>query len=79
MLEAHPEVLESPPSSIVLGELADSSLNFCVRPWINSQNYLRLQLELVEAIKKKLDEENIVVPFPQQDVHFISSSEVNLN
>lgn len=73
VLEQNSEVYREPAPIIAVGELADSSVNFYVRPWVKSEDYLRLKLQLTEAIKRKLDEENISIPFPQRDVHLISS------
>jgi small conductance mechanosensitive channel len=73
VLNHHRDVLDDPPAVVVIGELADSSVNFYVRPWIKSENYLRLELELTEAIKRRLDQENITIPFPQRDIHVIGS------
>ena len=71
VLEQNSEVYREPAPIIALGELGDSSVNFYVRPWVKSEDYLRLKLQLTEAIKRKLDEENISIPFPQRDVHLI--------
>lgn len=62
-------VLKEPEPVIVVGELADSSVNFLVRPWCNSADYWALRWDLLERIKNRLDEEGIVIPFPQMDVH----------
>ena len=53
----------------LLDELADSSINFVVRPWVKSANYWPLYFGLNERIKKRFDEEGISIPFPQRDVH----------
>ena len=77
-LDNHFGVLDNPPAVVVIGELGDSSVNFYVRPWIKSEDYLRLQLELTEGIKRRLDQEGITIPFPQRDVHLIGNvSEMN--
>ncbi|MEB3161464.1 MAG: hypothetical protein VKL20_08395, partial [Synechocystis sp.] len=67
------DVLSDPPTVVVIGELGDSSVNFYARPWIKSEDYLRLELELTEAIKRRLDQEGITIPFPQRDVHLIGN------
>lgn len=71
VLEQNSEVFREPAPVIALGELGDSSVNFYVRPWVKSEDYIRLKLQLMEAIKRKLDEENISIPFPQRDLHLI--------
>ncbi|MEL7053408.1 MAG: mechanosensitive ion channel domain-containing protein, partial [Cyanobacteria bacterium J06588_5] len=74
VLTANSRVLESPAPSVGLLEMAASSLNFAVRPWVESKDYLPLSLSLQEEIKKRLDQEGINIPFPQRDVHLIKAS-----
>jgi small conductance mechanosensitive channel len=62
-------VLKDPPPVIALSELGDSSVNFVVRPWVNSSDYWDFYFETMEKIKKRFDEEGISIPFPQRDVH----------
>lgn len=62
-------VLKDPPPTVVLVELADSSLNFSVRPWVKPEHYIPMKLSTYEAMKKRLDQAGITIPFPQRDVH----------
>ncbi|MGE0485429.1 MAG: mechanosensitive ion channel family protein [Gammaproteobacteria bacterium] len=62
-------VLADPTPTIGVTELADSSVNFVVRPWVASENYWPLHFDLHETIKKRFDAEGIAIPFPQRDVH----------
>jgi small conductance mechanosensitive channel len=69
-------VLKSPdnktiivPNSQVMAELADSSVNFVVRPWVKSADYWGVYFDLTETIKKRFDQEGIAIPYPQRDVH----------
>ena len=55
--------------------LADSSVNFVVRPWVKSSDYWPVYFELMENIKIRLDEEKIGIPYPQMDVHIHKNSE----
>jgi small conductance mechanosensitive channel len=69
VLDAEPRVLEDPPCTIAVSELAGSSVNFVVRPWVRTEDYWGVMFELTEAIKKRFDKEGISIPFPQRDVH----------
>ncbi len=69
MLESDSRILKNPAPQIVVSALADSSVNFNVRPWVNSADYWGVYFDVTEAIKKKFDAENISIPFPQRDVH----------
>ncbi len=64
-------ILKEPAPMIVLSEMADSSVNFAVRPWVNTADYWDVYFYLNETIKKRFDQEGISIPFPQQDVHII--------
>ncbi|MGB7085255.1 MAG: mechanosensitive ion channel domain-containing protein, partial [Phormidesmis sp.] len=71
VLAAEARILKSPAPMIGLLEMAESSLNFAVRPWVETQNYWPVYLSIQEDIKKRLDAEGISIPFPQRDVHLI--------
>lgn len=70
LVEADERVLKDKPITIAVAELADSSVNFVVRPWVASSNYWPVKFDLTEKIKKRFDEVGIEIPFPQMDVHF---------
>lgn len=69
LLAAEERILPEPAPTIAVSALADSSVNFVVRPWVNSSDYWGVMFDLTEAIKKRFDAEGISFPFPQQDVH----------
>jgi len=52
-----------------VGELADSSVNFNVRPWVKSADYWNVKFDLTEQIKLAFDDNGISIPYPQMDVH----------
>lgn len=62
-------VLEEPPAAIVVSELADSSVNIAVRPWVKTEDYWSVYFDLTEKIKTTFDKEGISIPYPQSDVH----------
>jgi small conductance mechanosensitive channel len=51
------------------GELADSSVNFVVRPWSKTSDYWTVKWDLTRTVKEQFDAAGISIPFPQQDVH----------
>ncbi len=67
-------ILKDPAPDVVVGTLADSSVNFKVRPWVNAADYWGVYFDLTENIKKKFDESNISIPFPQTDVHLYNKN-----
>ncbi|MEZ5084030.1 MAG: mechanosensitive ion channel [Bacteroidales bacterium] len=62
-------VFKDPAPFIAVSELADSSVNFVVRVWSNSEDYWGIFFDLTEKVKKAFDKEGISIPFPQTDVH----------
>ena len=66
----HPMILDEPEPVIQVHELADSSVNFVVRPWTNTENYWQVHWDLTRQVKQAFDAEGISIPFPQRDVHF---------
>jgi len=62
-------VLKDPEPMFVVGELADSSVNFTVRLWVNTADYWGVHFDMHENVKKEFDAKGISIPFPQQDVH----------
>ena len=74
LVAADDRILADPACKIAVSELADSSVNFVLRPWVNAADYWNVKFELTEAIKKRFDKEGISIPFPQQDVHLHKAS-----
>ncbi|WP_417760205.1 mechanosensitive ion channel domain-containing protein [Shewanella sp.] len=69
ILENNDKVLKDPAYTVGLNDLADSSINFVVRPWVNSADFLTTRFALLETIKLTFDEHGIGIPYPQMDVH----------
>ncbi|MGR5237239.1 small-conductance mechanosensitive channel MscS [Vibrio alfacsensis] len=69
-LEKDPRILKDPDMTIGVLALADSSVNFVVRPWCKTEDYWNVYFDSTQAIKEALDEAGIEIPFPQMDVHF---------
>jgi len=69
VVQKDPRVLPDPAVQIAVAELADSSVNFVVRPWVKTEDYWDVKFSLTGNIKLALDEAGITIPYPQQDVH----------
>ncbi len=69
IVAADTRVLAEPAPVVALGELADSSVNFLVRPWVNAEDYWSVLWDTTETVKLKFDEAGISIPYPQMDVH----------
>lgn len=69
ILSKEDRLLEDPAPTIGVLELADNSVNFAVRPWVNSSDYWPVYFDLHANVKTRFDEEGIGIPYPQRDVH----------
>jgi len=69
ILQQDERILSDPAPGVALGELAESSVNFNVRPWVKSEDYWSVRPDLLEKIKLAFDANGISIPYPQQDVY----------
>jgi len=67
-------VLKDPAPVVAVSELADSSVNFAVRPWVATADYWGVFFDLTEKVKLTFDQEGISIPFPQNDVHLFQEN-----
>ncbi|KAA9133983.1 mechanosensitive ion channel [Marinihelvus fidelis] len=65
----HPKVLKDPAPVVLITALADSSVNFWVRPWTATSDYWVVRAEIMEKAKAELEAAGCNIPFPQRDVH----------
>lgn len=69
VMAANDMILKDPAPDLFVGELADSSVNFTVRPWVKHDHYWDVYFYMHEQVKKAFDQQNISIPYPQMDVH----------
>lgn len=69
IISKHEKVLADPAPVIKVHELADSSVNFIVRPWAKTADYWDVFWDVTREVKERFDAEGISIPFPQRDVH----------
>jgi small conductance mechanosensitive channel len=69
VVTSHEKVLDEPSFNIFVSELADSSVNFNVRPWCKTEHYWDVYGDLLEQLKIELDAAGLNIPYPQTDVH----------
>lgn len=69
ILADHEKVLKDPAPTVEVVALADSSVNFVVRPWVKTPDYWAVYFDVTRAIKERFDEAGISIPFPQRDIH----------
>jgi len=66
-------ILPDPAPQIAVSELADSSVNLVVRPWVKKEDYGPMKFDLTRKIKEAFDENGIEIPFPQRTVHMMAT------
>lgn len=76
IIAAEPRILSDPATKIAVSELADSSVNLVVRPWVLTSEYWDVYFQLIETIKLRFDEQGISIPFPQRDIHMIAPKQL---
>ncbi len=74
IIQQDERILTDPSHVIAVGELAESSVNFIVRVWVNAEHYWPVKWHLLEAIKTTFDEKGVSIPFPQTDIHLYPST-----
>ena len=69
VLTENSKILQDPAPTVNVSELADSSVNFAVRPWVNTPDYWDVYFQTTENVKIALDKAGIDIPFPQRVNH----------
>ncbi len=69
LVDEDERILKDPESQVLLSELADSSVNFTVRAFVNAADYWGVFFDMQEKVKLAFDAAGISIPYPQQDVH----------
>ncbi len=75
IIKSESRILNTPEYVIAVGELADSSVNIYVRPWVSTSNYWPVKFDFTEKIKLEFDKNGISIPYPQMDVHIDNEKE----
>jgi len=72
VLTADDRVLADPAVTVAVSELADSSVNLVVRPWVRSSDYWSVRFDLTRRLKEGLEAAGCSIPFPQRDLHVVT-------
>jgi small-conductance mechanosensitive channel len=67
-LDENSLMLVEPAPLVYVDELGDSSVNLSVRVWAPSSVWFTVRTQVVQQLKKALDDEGIEIPFPQRVV-----------
>ncbi len=66
VLNSNPLVLKEPKPTVFVKTLNNSSVDFAIRPWTNSEDYWIVRGEVLEACKLAFDKAGIEIPYPHQ-------------
>ena len=66
ILTSHPKILKEPAPIVTVMALADSSINFAVRPWCATPDYWSVYFDVTEQTKEALDAAGIEIPYPHR-------------
>ncbi|MEO9482366.1 MAG: mechanosensitive ion channel domain-containing protein [Ekhidna sp.] len=69
LINADERILKDPEPFIAVSALADSSVNFVVRVWVEAGDYWPVHFDMNEKVYNKFNEVGLNIPFPQMDVH----------
>jgi small conductance mechanosensitive channel len=69
LCDADARILKDPEVFIAVSALADSSVNFAVRAWVNSADYWGVFFDMNKNVYNTFNKEGISIPYPQMDVH----------
>jgi small conductance mechanosensitive channel len=69
MLNDDSRILKDPAPFIAISALADSSVNFTVRAWVEAPNYWGVFFDLNKRVYKEFGKHGLNIPFPQMDIH----------
>jgi small conductance mechanosensitive channel len=71
VLSADTRILKEPLPQLAVSELADSSVNLIVRPWVRKEDYWGVKFDVTRRVKEAFDAQGIEIPFPQRVVHTV--------
>jgi len=70
VLRSQEKVLTEPAPMVEVSALADSSVNFAVRPSVKPEHYWDVYFDTLESSKKALDAAGIEIPYPHSvEIH----------
>lgn len=69
MLQSDKRVLKDPEPFVAISELADSSVNFTARAWVQAADYWGLYFDMNHRVYTEFPKKGLEIPFPQMDVH----------
>ncbi len=73
LLKSDKRVLADPEPFVAISALADSSVNFTARAWVNASDFWSLFFDMNQKVYQTFPQKGLNIPFPQMDVHLHNS------
>ena len=73
IIEHSEYVIREQEAQVFVSELGDSSVVMGLRCWVRTEQYLPALWQMNEQIKNEFDRAGLHIPFPQMDVHMVST------
>lgn len=74
IIQSEPRFLKEPAPQVMVGAMADSSINIQLRGWTTVDDYWQTYWDLNKRVKENIEQAGLTIPFPQRDVHVFSES-----
>jgi small conductance mechanosensitive channel len=74
LAEADERVHKEPAPMFAVSNLGESSVDITIRLWCNAADYWGLKFDFTRAMKEKMDEIGVEIPFPQRSVHMVQDA-----
>lgn len=71
LLQADPRVLQTPEPIVGVSSLGENSVNIVVRPWVQSNDFGPVTLDMNQRIVERFKEIGISIPYPQREIRII--------
>ncbi len=68
-ISADTRIKPDPEPFVAVTEMADSSVNFTIRVWVDNADVWPVKFDLTKAVKQAFDRNGIDIPFPTRTVH----------
>ncbi len=75
IITSHPLVLSTPEPMIKVHALSTYAVDYIVRPWVKTDDYWDVYWDVTRAVKIRLQQEGIVIPYPQQDINLFNAGQ----
>jgi small conductance mechanosensitive channel len=74
LAEADTRIHKEPAPMFVVSNLGDSSVDITIRLWCDAGDYWGVRFDFIRAMKEKMDEIGVEIPYPQRAIHMVQDA-----